>query len=122
MKARKKKRTRIVWRPQKAIIEAETKKGKVRYLTIRRPIVTEIDYTKNPDIFTIATFGEKQTLKAVGYKKDPFKVTVFCNKSAFELNVFRQREFFSFINKISWYLGLYGKKAKKWRRSMSKSH
>jgi len=114
-----KKKIRIVWRPIKAIIETETSKGKQRYLTLKKLCsVEERDFTKNPDHITLISVPH--TARAIVNVNEPEIVTVFWDREVLRLNVFRARELMSFMAKISWYLGVYGKISQNGKRTRRK--
>jgi hypothetical protein len=114
----KKRMTKIVFRPQKAIIETQTKSGKQRFLTIKKPILELTDYSKNPDFITVATIPK--IVKAV-WSISKQTVVVFWNTTSWELNEARTRDLMSFTTKISWVLGTFGKTSDFGKRCLRKS-
>jgi len=116
----KRKPAKIVWRPKKAIIELETKSSKRRYLSIRHPMVKEVDFTKNPEGITLYSIPHVLTAKV--YANEPETVVIYFNDDIWRVNAVRSRELMSLVAKIGWYFGVYGKISqfgKRTRRKLS---
>jgi hypothetical protein len=113
-----KKKVARVWRPQKAIIETETKSGRQRYLSVIKPIIKEVDYTKNPNLITI--YSIPHVLKAC-WDIGKQAVVIFFNSSVWDLNASRCRELMSLCAKINWIYGNYGKTSQNGKRYMRES-
>ena len=73
-------------------------------------------FKPNPNIikFGAIKMGNK-TLKAYAFKNQPKLVFIRINTEFIPLNKFKLREMVSLLMKEAWFIGLFGKRAKKYR-------
>lgn len=78
--------------------------------------ITESDITPNSEIIHFGETGtQKSTIKAYAFKNNTDIIVFRINKEYITLDKHKLREVVAFCSKGAWYLGLYGKRALKYR-------
>jgi len=109
----KKTPTRIAFRPKKVTMELTTKHTH-RIFSIEKPMVKFTDLKENPDRILIGS-TERGFVKAFAYKSNPERAFLSIGEEIFAIDSLNYPILVSLCTKIAWFLGAYGKRAKKYK-------
>jgi len=111
----------IIHAVQHLDIDIKQRGEKRRILRIQRykqpVLITDIEIEKNPDKISFGVirndYGDR--LELFAYKDNPETVFISLNGNYLALDKHKLREMVSFLTKGAWFIGLFGKRAKKYR-------
>ena len=97
----------------------EGKKTRIHITPITETKTELQTFKKNPDLIKFGTIGiGGKTLKAYAFKNQPKLIFIRINNQFIPLNKHKLREMVALCTKAAWFIGLYGKRAKKYRDSL----
>lgn len=103
-------------------VTVEGKKSRMHFIPTETGVQVKLQKKeKNPDKVLLGEvkMGNK-TLSFFAYKNQPKLVFIALNDEFIPLNKFKLREVVSSVAKEAWFIGLYGKRAKKYRRNLQR--
>jgi len=97
----------------------EGKETRIHIVPITEMKTEKQSFKENPDLIKFGTIGiGGKTLKAYAFKNQPKLVFFRINKEFIPLNKHKLREMVALCTNAAWFIGLYGKRAKKYRDSL----
>ena len=115
MPSKKKKPKRKSLRKEALKVTVEGKETRIHF-TLTETELEKKTYEKNPNLITFGKIGlGRKTLKMYAIKNNPKLVFIRINDQFIPLNKFKLREMVALCSKAAWFIGLYGKRAKKYR-------
>ena len=117
----KKPRKRKSLRKQALKLTVEGKKTRIHFTLdqTNTPQAQLQTYNPNPDLIKFGTVGTgNKAIKCYAFKNQPNLIFFRIDDQFIPLNKHKLREVVALCSKAAWFIGLYGKRAKKYRGNL----
>jgi len=118
VKARKKRRKSL--RKEALKVTVEGKETRIHF-TLEETKLEQKKFNPNPNLIPFGTIGvANKHQKAYAFKNNPKLVFFRINDQFIPMNKHKLREMVALCSKGAWFIGLYGKRAKKYTRKLKR--